>query len=214
MVFKRRDKQSNAQRLQALVYPRGGWRRAISYICLRLRRLPDRPARIARGIGCGVFVCFTPFFGFHFCLAVFLAWVVKGNKVAAFLATFVGNPVTFPFIAASSIHTGELIMQVETPIPLSQVLGAFAAAFGELAGNLINVAIRGTAEWDELSSFFHGVFVPYAVGSLIPGLISAVVAYVLSHKVILAYQKRRTARALMGLARKKSGSADKAGAKP
>ncbi|QIE40673.1 DUF2062 domain-containing protein [Meridianimarinicoccus aquatilis] len=214
MVFKRRDKQSNAQRLKALVYPRGGWRRAISYICLRLRRLPDRPARIARGISCGVFVCFTPFFGFHFFLAIFFAWMVQGNKIAAFLATLVGNPVTFPLIAASSIHTGELIMQVETPIPLSQILSAFASAFGELARNLVNITISGTAEWDRLHTFFHAVFIPYAVGSLIPGLIAATVAYVLSHKVILAYQKRRETHARKRLARKKPDKADNGGATP
>jgi hypothetical protein len=195
LVFKRRDKQSNSQRLRALVYPPGGWRRSFHYVWLRLRRLPDRPGRIARGIACGVFVCFTPFFGFHFLLAVLLAWMVQGNKMAAFFATLVGNPVTFPVIAAMSIQLGEVMMQVDTPIPLSQVLGTFALAFGELTSNLVNLATRGSAEWEKLHSFFHGVFLPYALGGLIPGILAAAGSYALSHKIIVAYQNRRSARA-------------------
>ena len=49
MVFKRRDRRSIWQILQETVYPRGGWARAASYISHRVRRLPDPPARIARG---------------------------------------------------------------------------------------------------------------------------------------------------------------------
>lgn len=208
MVFKRRDKLSNSQRMRELVYPTGGWRRAISYIGLRLRRLPDRPARIARGIACGVFVCFTPFFGFHFVLAVLFAWMVKGNKVAAFLATLVGNPLTFPFIAGISIELGELILRVQTPIPLSRVLGAFAMAFGELGSNLVRFTTQGEANWDSLHRFFEGVFLPYAVGGIIPGLISAGLAYALSHKVIVAYQHRRAAKAARAGREKPTPEAD------
>lgn len=213
MVFKRREKPSSSQRLRALIYPPGGWRRSFHYVWLRLRRLPDRPGRIARGIACGVFVCFTPFFGFHFLLAVLLAWMIQGNKMAAFFATLFGNPVTFPVIAATSIQLGEWMLQVDTPIPLGQVLGSFAQAFGEMTSNLVTLATQGSAEWEKLESFFYGVFLPYAVGGLIPGILTAAAIHALSHKIIVAYQNRRTAKALLA-ARKRARVADNGGSAP
>ena len=66
MVFKRRNPRTWLRTVAEVFYPRGGWRRAVSYVIHRLRRLPDPPHKIARGVAAGVFVCFTPFFGFHF----------------------------------------------------------------------------------------------------------------------------------------------------
>lgn len=195
MVFKRRDKPSLRSRLGAVFYPPRGWKRAFDYNWHRLRRLPDRPDRIARGVACGVFVCFTPFFGFHFLLAVLLAWMVQGNKVAAFVSTFIGNPLTFPFIAALSIELGEFLLQVRTPLPLSQVLPAFAAAFGELTSNLVSFVTRGAANWERLQQFFHAVVLPYTVGGLVPGLIAGALSYLVTLRVVLAYQARRQATA-------------------
>ncbi len=205
MVFKRRDKPSLGRRMQGWIYPPGGWKRAFSYNWHRLRRLPDRPGRIARGVACGVFVCFTPFFGFHFIIAVLLAWLIQGNKIAAFLATFVGNPLTFPVIAAMSIELGEKILRVDTPIPLKQVLPAFARAFGELNSNIVSLVTHGSAHWDQLQSFAIGVMLPYTVGGLVPGLVGAVLSHQIALRFIHAYQARRGA-----MARRKSDlAADK-----
>ncbi|MEM9551176.1 MAG: DUF2062 domain-containing protein, partial [Pseudomonadota bacterium] len=60
MVFKRRDRPSLLARLGEMLYPRGGWARAFHYVKHRVRRLPDSPERIARGIWAGVFTTFTP----------------------------------------------------------------------------------------------------------------------------------------------------------
>jgi len=200
MVFKRRDKPSLGRRMQAWVYPPGGWTRALSYNWHRLRRLPDRPGRIARGVACGVFVCFTPFFGFHFLFAVLLAWLIQGNKIAAFLSTFIGNPLTFPLIAAMSIELGETILRVDTPIPLAQVLPAFAGAFGELTSNLVSLVTRGGANWEQLREFFFAVVLPYTVGGLIPGAVAAVLSHAITLRLVHAYQARRMAAARKKLA--------------
>jgi uncharacterized protein len=96
MVFKRRKKLSYGRWIAEAFYPRSGWKRAASYIWHRLRRLPDTPHKIARGVGIGVFISFTPFFGFHFVAAVLLSLLIRGNALAALLATFFGNPITCP----------------------------------------------------------------------------------------------------------------------
>ena len=46
----------------------------------------------------------------HFFLAAGLAWVLRGNVVAALLGTFFGNPLTFPLIALSSINLGHWML--------------------------------------------------------------------------------------------------------
>ncbi|MEV8465210.1 DUF2062 domain-containing protein [Fluviibacterium sp. DFM31] len=200
-MFKRRNKRSIWRIAQDSVYPRGGWSRAISYISHRLRRLPDPPARIARGIAAGVFVTFTPFFGLHMFIAAGLAYLLRANVLAALLSTFVGNPLTFPLIAALSIETGELIFGSETRVPLPQVLKTFSRAFSELWTNLRLSVTGGEPHWDRLMLFFEGVFLPYLVGGLIPGLVAALLAYFLSRPVIAAYQKRR-ARRVYGVPRR------------
>ena len=94
-VFRRRDRPAFALRAARALWPRGGWHRAFLYIRHRVRRLPDTPEKIARGIWAGVFTTFTPFYGLHFILSLILARLMNGNILAALLATFFGNPLTY-----------------------------------------------------------------------------------------------------------------------
>lgn len=191
MVFKRKNKRSYLQVAQDSVYPKGGWGRAASYIAHRVRRLPDPPQRIARGIAAGVFICFTPLFGLHFIAAALVALAVRGNVLAAMLSTFVGNPLTFPFIAALSLKIGNQVMGTEQRGANGGVFEAFSRASGELWWNFTSLFRPVEAHWDRLHLFFDTVFLPYMVGGLVPGLIAGLTAYALSKPVIAAYQRRR-----------------------
>ena len=110
MVFKRREKLGIGQRIKTFLYPRGGWLRAFEYVKLRLRRLPDPPEKIARGIWAGVFAAFTPFYGFHFIFAGALAFFMRGNILASLLATFFGTPLTYVPIGVISLQTGHWLL--------------------------------------------------------------------------------------------------------
>lgn len=193
MVFKRRNPRTYLQIVTESFYPRGGWRRATVYVIHRLRRLPDPAHRISRGIAAGVFVSFTPFFGFHFILAGALAWVMRGNILAALLATFVGNPLTFPLIATLAVETGAWLLD-RPHIPLPRVVGAFSHASLELWSNLRAIFTPETTEWSRLGDFFSEVFLPYLVGGLIPGVVFGLVAYYVSNPVIASYQRGRIRR--------------------
>ncbi|MEL7114614.1 MAG: DUF2062 domain-containing protein [Pseudomonadota bacterium] len=173
------------------VYPKGGWRRAASYVVHRLRRLPDPPHRIARGVAAGVFVCFTPFFGFHFVMAAGLAYVMQGNIVASLLATFFGNPLTFPIIAAVCLELGQWMLNTPNVGPLPEVFAGFGRASAELWHNFTAIFTPETAHWDRLGDFFWRVMWPYTVGGLVPGVITSVLAYMLARAAVAAYQRRR-----------------------
>lgn len=190
-MFKRRTRRPLSQRLLHLVYPPGGWGRAISYTYHRLRRIPDKPHRIARGVFAGIFVSFTPFFGFHFLLAAGLAWLIGGNLVAALLATFVGNPLTFPVIMTVAVELGNQMLGNEGVIPLAHIVGAFAGASVQLWNNLLAIFTSERTHWDLLERFFFRVFLPYLLGGLLPGIAAGMAGYYLTLPAISAYQKRR-----------------------
>lgn len=174
-----------------MIYPRGGWRRAGTYVAYRLRRLPDQPNRIARGVGAGIMVNFTPLFGFHFLSAAAVAWIIRGNILAALLATFVGNPVTLPFIALISVGLGRQMLGLEGKLTPQFIFHEFSNATGELWHNIR--ALFGPAEmhWYNLGDFMTQVFWPYMVGGLIIGSVAGVITHYLTVPIFIAYQRRR-----------------------
>ncbi|MFP4239862.1 DUF2062 domain-containing protein [Rhodosalinus sp.] len=195
MVFKRRDRRQWWRIMAEALWPRGGWRRAFLYVHYRLNRLPGSPERIGRGIWAGVFVTFTPFFGLHFLMSAFLAWAIRGKVVAALLATFFGNPLTFLPIAVISLKTGHFLLGTEAEAGVDESLWTkFARAGADLNRNLQAVLDGDPRDWQSLAVFWNEVMVPYTVGGLLPGAVAATASYILIVPVIRAYQKRRAAK--------------------
>ncbi|MCE8545188.1 DUF2062 domain-containing protein [Ruegeria pomeroyi] len=192
MVFKRRDRRSPLQVLWELIWPRGGWTRAFHYVKHRVRRLPDRPERIARGIGAGVFASFTPFYGIHFVIAAILARLINGNILAGLSGTFFGNPLTYVPIGVISLQTGHFLLGTEFQEGAEQgLMRKFAGAAGELKDNFLALFTDRDADWHALELFYDEVFFPYMIGGIVPGIVAGVVCYYLSLPVISTYQKRR-----------------------
>lgn len=193
MVFKRRDKRSWPRVFWEVIYPRGGWARAFHYVKHRVRRLPDSPERIARGIFVGVFTSFTPFYGIHFLIAFLLARIMNGNVFASLLATFFGNPLTYVPIAYASLKTGYLLTGLPKDVDgVRHGIGEmFYGAGRDLWINLKALYTGQEADWAGLTEFYNDVFFPYMVGGLVPGVLAGLICYYLSVPVIRAYQKRR-----------------------
>lgn len=193
MVFKRRDRRPFWQLVLGFLYPRGGWARAFEYVKHRVRRLPDTPEKIGRGIWAGVFVCFTPLFGLHFVFAALIAKLMRGNLLAAIMATFFGNPITFPPIGFVSIKLGSWLLGI--PQGREASLGRkFADASLDLGHNVRAIFTAEKIDWHGLRVFYDDVFFPYLIGGIIPGVICATVCYYLSLPLIAAYQNRRRKR--------------------
>ncbi|MBY6057694.1 DUF2062 domain-containing protein [Leisingera daeponensis] len=195
MVFRRRDRRPPLRALADFLWPRGGWGRAFLYVKHRVRRLPDSPERIARGIWAGVFTTFTPFYGLHFFVAALIARMMNGNILASLSATFFGNPLTYVPIGVASLQTGHWLLGTEFDQEVDKSLvGKFLAAGGDLKNNLIALFMDRPADWQGLHLFYNEVFYPYMIGGIIPGIIAATVCYVLSLPVIRVYQQRRRAK--------------------
>ncbi|HEY0275651.1 MAG TPA: DUF2062 domain-containing protein [Paenirhodobacter sp.] len=195
MVFKRRDRQRWWIRAREQVWPRGGWGRGLQYLRYRINRLPDKPERIARGIFAGVFVSFTPLFGLHLGLCIGLAWVMRGNILAAFIGSFFGNPVTIPIIAVASIECGRRLLGVTArPVGNEHVLETFARAFDDLRHNLVALFTHDPTKWTGLRDFWEAVFLPYLTGGVLLGAMAGLICYAIALPLVRAYQTRRQAK--------------------
>jgi len=192
VIFKRRDPKPFFRALAEFLWPRGGWARAFHYVKHRMRRLPDSPERIARGIWAGVFTTFTPFYTMHFFVAAIIAKGMRGNVLASLMATFFGNPLTYVPIGLASLKTGHWLLGTKMDESEHRSFGGkFADAGADLLRNFYAAFTPDTADWSGLAVFWTEVFYPYLVGGIIPGVVCGTISYYLSVPVIRAYQKRR-----------------------
>ncbi|PYF07724.1 hypothetical protein C8J30_11650 [Rhodobacter viridis] len=195
MVFKRREKRTWGQSTRDLFWPRSGWGRSVSYIRHRLNRLPDQPHRIARGVFAGIFISFTPLYGIHLIGAALLARLLRGNVLASLFASLVGNPLTFPVIAVVAIKLGHLMLgQTADPMLADGLIQIFAEALADVRHNLIAAFTVEETHWAGMADFFRGIFWPYLLGGLLPGLASGLAGYYISLPLVTAYQTRRRQR--------------------
>lgn len=194
MVFKRRDPLSWGAWLREMVYPKGGLKRATRYVMHRMRRLPDSPHRVARGVFAGSLIGFLPLPGLQFVAAWIAARIANGNLLAALLATFNTNPFTTPFFAVLAMTLGHWIMGIDKPLNAEYIGMAFADAGHDLWYNFMALFGPETARWGGLVKFWHEIYVPYFIGALLPGFVLSVICYYITIPLVSAYQKARAAK--------------------
>ncbi|NBE06846.1 DUF2062 domain-containing protein [Rhodobacter sp. CCP-1] len=194
MVFKRRNPRTLWGWTREMVYPQGGFRRATQYVLHRMRRLPDSPHRIARGVFAGSMVGFLPLPGMQFLAAWLACRLVKGNLLAALLATFNTNPITTPFFAVLAMTLGHWMLGIQKPLSPEYIGEAFANAGSDLWFNVKALFGPAHTQWDGLAQFWHEIYLPYFLGALGPGLLLSVLFYYLTIPLVTAYQKARAAK--------------------
>lgn len=170
MLFRRRTPPHTGERIRVFLWPRRSWARSWRYVMWRVWRLKATPHAIALGFAAGVFASFTPFMGGHFLIAGILAWLMRGSILASALGTFVGNPLTFPFIWISSYQLG------------NWVLGKQGDA----------------SEIDFSINIFQDSFIrllplikPMTIGGTPLGILAAAISYILVKRATEAYQSKK-----------------------
>jgi hypothetical protein len=109
MLFKRKKPQSLITKMRQSVWPSMGWHRAIDYFRHRVFRRARSPYEVTAGFAVGAAVSFVPLLGTHWIQAIFFAWMLRANMVAAFVGTAFGNPWTFPFLFWLDYQVGEYL---------------------------------------------------------------------------------------------------------
>ena len=197
MVFKRRKRLPIARKIREGLFPEKGWRRAVEYMMARIKRLPDSPKNISFGVAIGVFVSFSPFFGVHVLLAFLIARSLRVNILAAVLGTFMGNPITFPIIAALNFGIGDLFINVSTEeVSSKSFLQQLVDVSYAFSGN-VGMMMRGkSTDFSTVLEFFYGIFLPYLVEGLILGVVAGVMSYFIMLPMIVTYKARKARKKL------------------
>jgi uncharacterized protein (DUF2062 family)/SAM-dependent methyltransferase len=133
----------------AEVVSRRSWRRRL-YMTLRTEH--RTPGKVGVGVGLGVFVGCSPFWGVHFPLAVLLATFFRLNRAIVYASAYIGNPLTAGPILFGEVQLGHRLLHGSwLPVTLAKVetvgfLGIFtdlmigSAVFGLVLGALLGVA--------------------------------------------------------------------------
>ena len=187
MLFRRRTPPGIGERFRVWIWPRRSWVRSSLYVSKRIFRLTGSPHTIAAGVAAGVFASFTPFMGFHFLLAFAIAYLLAGNMIAAALGTFVGNPLTFPFIWASTFALGRKLLGETSAVTAPfQHLGKIMTDIGQALWRL-DFAEFGAA----LAEIWHPLLKPMLFGGILIGMSVAIIFYILTRRLAIFYHASR-----------------------
>ena len=172
-MFRRRHPRPLWKRLRGWIWPHIGWRRAGAYVVARVKRMPGTPHSIAAGFACGTAISFTPFVGLHLIGAFGLALVCRGNYIAAWVGTLVGNPWTFPFIWLFTYQLGRFLLGYDVGSHPSEIEGWTAADL---------IAELGRVIW------------PMTVGGVPTGIVAGLAVYFPIARGIASFQEARRRR--------------------
>ncbi|WP_428645010.1 DUF2062 domain-containing protein [Roseibium sp.] len=175
MLFRRRNRPSRIERMRVAVWPRHSWARSTRYFGKRVLRLTATPHAIAIGFAAGAFASCTPLVGFHFLTAFAIAYILRGNLIASAIGTSVGNPLTFPFIWASTYKIGQWVLIGRTP---------------EAGPHEVHQQFQSGLFSKSLDALLPMVK-PMFIGAVPVGLVVGVVFYVIVYKSVEVYQRRR-----------------------
>jgi hypothetical protein len=164
MNDKNREQPSASQRL----------RHWLSAVHLRLMTIEDTPHSIALGLAIGIFFGFTPLLTLKTLLSIGLAWLCGGNKIAA----------------AVSVQLHDLLLPFMPAIYLWEYKLGFWVMHGELPRR---ISFRALAVFDYLHWRTLRLVGPTLVGSLIVGLPSAAVVYVVARWLVRRHRAGREA---------------------
>lgn len=176
MLFGRRETPSFRERLRVFFLPRRNYARSFRYFGKRIMRLSASPHAVAAGVAAGAAASCTPFIGFHFLLGFVIAFVARGNMLAAALGTAIGNPLTFPVIWLATYEIGRFIIGLWEPGPTSRVP--------------LDIAGIMASGWDGVLT----VVGPMIVGAIPLGTFVALSLYLLTRWGVASYQKGRNER--------------------
>lgn len=186
MLFRRRIPANWRENLRISLWPRRSWSRSAKYVTKRILRLTGSPHAISAGVAAGVFASFTPFMGFHFLTAFLVAYIIAGNLLAAALGTFFGNPVSFPFIWASTYTTGNFILNRSEDYRDQHHGDKLSSLeFGDFWEHGFSSII------EQLIGIWNPVIKPMMVGAIPVGVSVSIIIYTITRWFAVKFKARR-----------------------
>ena len=132
-----------------------------------LKHTKGDPHYLALGMAIGAFVGTTPFFPFHTPIALVLAILLKGSRIAAAIGVWVSNPITLPFFYIGSYKIGAFFLGITAAIDFSW------RSFPELLETGFDITRA------------------MILGSFIIGIFLSIIVYFITLQVVPAFRDRR-----------------------
>ncbi len=154
-------------------------------------KLRSSPRSIAGGLGLGTFIAFTPTIGVQLILAFIIATFLNLNRPAAMIPVWITNPVTVAPIYTFNYWLG--VKFWDGP-PLSEVSGLFIG---------IGRTMAHLEFWDIKEQFLavlqmgKDILIPLVLGSVLIGLVTGLLTYLLSLKLLSVFFTRRSEKRLL-----------------
>ena len=139
-------------------------REAIKTKFHQILSIDEPPHGISLAFAVGIFIAFSPIIGLHTISAVAAAWLFKLNLAVIIAGTLVNNPWTIVFVYGSSICFGSFVLQDTT-----------------------SCLLKGVGK-DELLSYLKAVPMPFLTGTIILGIIAALISYFVLYQVLVSYR--------------------------
>ncbi len=133
-----------------------GFIRQVKLMIVRFVRLRGLPTEIAKGMALGIFIGMTPTFGFQMAIALFFAYLLRENRLAAILGVWITNPVTAPFIYAAEYEVGRRVLGLE------------------------RVGLPTEFTWKAYTHLGWEILFPMWVGGIIAGIVFGFLTYVMT----------------------------------
>ena len=154
---------------------KGGYKHIKNYL-YRILRAEATPHKIALAVAIGFFVaCFIPVGG-HTVIVLLLAILFRVDKIIAFIATWIANPYTIPFMYPAFCFTG------------SKIIGA------DLTFQHINLELKHIIcnfHWHDVFALGRELLLSYLVGGFVCGLVISTAGYMIFKKLVKRYQLNR-----------------------
>ncbi|MEA3544112.1 MAG: DUF2062 domain-containing protein [Thermodesulfobacteriota bacterium] len=141
------------------MWRRWGFFRQFKLNVIRLARLRSDPDAVGRGMALGLFIGFTPTFGFQTFLAILFAFLFRQNKIATFVGVWITNPLTAPLIYSLEYKIGRMLLGLP-PLGVDQFNCELSWSLGAQVG------------------------APLLLGSLVLGIPFAIIGYSLTVRFV------------------------------
>ena len=133
-----------------------------------LLKLNSTPKGISLGIATGVFIGITPLYGFHTLMVIIAALLTRHtNKVAILIGTNVSIPPTMPFITWAGYAIGRAVLGGAYPVE--------------------NITSFKHITYQSISNIYFALL----IGSLILGIVCAIIAYFVTYIVLSRKEERK-----------------------
>lgn len=160
-------------------------------------KLRSSPRAIAGGFAVGTFIAFTPTVGIQLILAVFLTTLLNVNRGASLIPVWITNPVTLAPIYTLNYWLGKKF--VGGP-PLADV----SAMFIDLGKTMARLEFWNIKDqFKAILQVGSEILLPLFIGGILIGLITGILAYLTSLKLLSIFFSRRANKRTLGPRNKK-----------